>query len=265
MTEDLSPSTQTLFRKVAYDNGFDLEPPAHGSWLAFASTRSPLRLWLGSAGGSGLVVAFSRRNVGHALAEHGPAYGGALPEGALMARVVADVPAVHRLARRAFQLSLALPDELLVAFQKKTATLPKSTEAERLVVQRVGQDLFRAGLIEYWEGRCPVTGLSVVELLRASHIRPWADCEADAERLDVFNGLLLAPQLDAAFDRGLITVADEGTVVVSDLLGCEDRRLLGLDATLRVSRLEDAHRRYLPWHREKVFRKGMHPVNGQAA
>ena len=47
---------------------------------------------------------------------------------------------------RAFQVSKVLPDEFLHTFEKQTAALPKSTEAERLVVQPVGQDLFRQGL-----------------------------------------------------------------------------------------------------------------------
>jgi hypothetical protein len=75
-------------------------------------------------------------------------------------------------------------------------------------VQRVGQDLFRDGLLDYWDGICAVTGLAVPELLRASHIKPWVDCDTDAERLDLFNGLLLAPKLDAAMDRGFITIDD---------------------------------------------------------
>lgn len=256
MTQGPSPATVTLLEKAAYDNGFDVALPPQGGWLAFASTRSPLRVWLGGAGDAGLAAAFSRKNVGQALFEYGPLLEGLLPEGAPLARVVADYPALHRLLRRAFQLSRALPDELLVAFQKKTVALPKSTEAERLVVQRVGQDLFRAGLVDYWEGRCAVTGLAVVELLRASHIKPWADCETDAERLDVFNGLLLAPQLDAAFDRGLITVADDGIVTTSGLLGPDERRLLGFDGLLRARGIEEGHRPYLAWHREKVFRPG---------
>jgi predicted restriction endonuclease len=89
----------------------------------------------------------------------------------------------------------------------------------------VGQDIFRHGLLEYWEGRCAITGLAVPELLRASHIKPWAECGTDAERLDVFNGLLLAPQIDAAFDLGFIGIEDEGTVVVSPALDEEARRI----------------------------------------
>lgn len=122
------------------------------------------------------------------------------------------------------------------------------------MVQRVGQDLFRQGLLDLWEGRCAVTGLAVPELLRASHIKPWVDCESDAERLDVYNGILLAPHLDAAFDRGFITVADDGAIVVSDGLDFDARSILTLDQSLRVSGLMEGHRAYLPWHRDRVFK-----------
>jgi len=70
-------------------------------------------------------------------------------------------------------------------------------------------------------------------LLRASHIKPWAACEADAERLDVFNGLLLAPHLDAAFDAGFFTIADDGTALVSEALPATDRALVGLATPLQ--------------------------------
>jgi predicted restriction endonuclease len=176
-----------------------------------------------------------------------------MPKGAIAGRTVNDVPALHRLLRRAFQLSKALPNELLHTFEKKVAALPRTTEAERLVVQRVGQNLFRDGLLDLWEGRCAVTGLAVPELLRASHIKPWADCETDAERLDVYNGILLAPHLDAAFDRGFVTLTDDGAIVVSEALDAHARATLGLDQPLRVHGLADGHRSYLPWHRERVF------------
>ena len=179
-----------------------------------------------------------------------------LAMGARGGRTVTNIPSLHHLLRRAFQLSKTLPDELLHSFEKQTATLPKTTEAERLVVQRVGQDIFRRGLLEYWEGRCAITDLSVPELLRASHIKPWADCDRDTERLDVFNGFLLAPNLDAAFDRGFISVADDGSVIVSGMLDIAARRSLGLDVALRVRLLHEAHRTYLPWHRARIFQHG---------
>lgn len=250
----LTASTITRLEKAAVDNGFDQERPRLGDWLCFASTQSPLQLWLTVHDEELFVAALSQQNVARALSGLGAAFTGALPVGASGARCAVDIPALHQLVRRAFQLSKALPDELLHAFQKKTATLPRTTEVERLIVQRVGQDIFRAGLIDYWEAGCAITSLAVPELLRASHIKPWADCESDAERLDVFNGLLLAPHLDAAFDRGFMTVADDGEVVVSAALGVADRRILGLAEPLRVRSLADGHRAYLSWHRARVFR-----------
>jgi len=254
MIGPLSPATATRLEKAAIDNGFDQDLPAPEGWLGFASTKAPLRIWLTALGDELFVAAMSQGHVARALAERGTSITSPLPDGAAGGRAVTNIPDLHRLVRRAFQLSRSLPDELLRTFEKETASLPRATEAERLVVQRVGQDIFRAGLIDYWEGRCAISGLAVPELLRASHIKPWADCESDAERLDAFNGLLLAPHLDAAFDRGFITVADDGTVIVSSELADDDREALGLHGPLRVASLADGHRLYLSWHRDRIFR-----------
>lgn len=253
MTTALSPIVISRLEKTATDNGFDQTLGSEGDWLVFASTQCPLRVWLGAFSGVVLLAAFSQQNVARALGEYGTLMAAPMPGGAAGGRTVPDVPALNRLLRRALQLSKALPNELLHTFEKRVAALPKTTEAERLVVQRVGQNLFRDGLLDLWDGRCAVTGLAVPELLRASHIKPWADCETDAERLDVYNGILLAPHLDAAFDGGFITVADDGTIVISDALDADARAVLALDQPLRVHGITDGHRNYLPWHRERVF------------
>jgi predicted restriction endonuclease len=78
------------------------------------------------------------------------------------------------------------------------------------VVQRIGQDVFRDALMDYWGGRCQLTGITDAALLRALHIVPWAEC-SDEQRLDVHNGLLLSALWDAAFDKGLVSFADNGT------------------------------------------------------
>jgi hypothetical protein len=244
----------TRLEKAAVDNGFDQEFLREGDWLAFGSTQAPLRIWLSVRADGRPVSAFSQQHVARALADFGKVADVPLPPLATAARVLTDIPELHHLLRRAFQLSRTLPDALLRTFQQRTAGLPRSTEVERLVIQRVGQDVFRAGLLDYWEGRCAITGLAVPELLRASHIKPWAHCASDSERLDVFNGLLLAPHLDCAFDCGFITVVDDGTVTVSPKLSDADRRILGLDVPLSLTAMTDDHRGYLPWHRERVFR-----------
>jgi len=250
----LNPAIIIRLEKVAVDNGFDQQSMSVGGWLTFASTQAPLRLWLTQID-EWFVAAFSQQNVADALSDLGAIYSGALPSDARAARAANGIPALHHLVRRAFQLSRTLPDELLHTFEKATATLPRSTEAERLVVQRVGQDIFRAGLIDYWEGRCAITGLARTELLRASHIKPWAVCETDAQRLDIFNGFLLAPHLDALFDAGYITVDENRLVLVSPTLGEDDRRILNLTELPPVRGLAEEHRPYLEWHRVNLFRK----------
>lgn len=254
MTTALSTIIVSRLQKAATDNGFDQELERDGTWLVFASTLCPLRLWLGAFNEAVFLAAFSQSNVAAALGEYGTPLVAPLPKGAAAGRSVVDTPSLHRLIRRALNLSRALPNELLHMFEKQVASLPRATEAERLVVQRVGQDLFRAGLLDLWEGRCAVTGLAVPELLRASHIKPWADCETDAERLDVYNGLLLSPNLDAAFDRGFITFDDAGHITISTALGDDARARLGINDKLRVHHLSDGHETYLTWHRTRLFK-----------
>ena len=250
----LTAVTVTRLEKAATDNGFDLDLEHAADWLCFGSSQTSMRVWLTAAGESRFVAAASRADVLDGSADLGAVSGDALPRGAAGALAVSDVAALHRLLRRAFQLSRTLPDALLHVFEDETRDLPRATEAERLVVRRVGQDIFRNGLLEFWEGRCAITGLDVPDLLRASHIKPWADCDTDAERLDVFNGLLLAPHLDAAFDAGVITIAEDGTVLVSDALAPDARSALGLGGALKVHGLHRDHEGYLPWHRTRIFR-----------
>lgn len=253
MTVTLSPILISRLEKAATDNGFDQMLAIEDRWIIFTSTQCPLRVWLGTFGEATFCAAFSQQNVIRALGDYGKPMARPFPKGSVGGSIVPDVPALHRLLRRAFQLSKALPNELLHRFEKKVAALPETTEAERLVIQRVGQSLFRDGLLDLWEGRCAVTGLAVPALLRASHIKAWADCETDAERLDVYNGILLAPHLDAAFDRGFITVVDDGAIVVSDALDAGARTVLRLDQPLRVRGITYSHQAYLRWHRERVF------------
>lgn len=92
----------------------------------------------------------------------------------------------------------------------------QETAKESLVQSRIGQGQFRAALIEYWQC-CSVTGYTQVELLKASHIKPWRYA-SNQERLNVFNGLLLLPNLDTCFDLGLISFDDEGKILISSQL-----------------------------------------------
>jgi predicted restriction endonuclease len=112
---------------------------------------------------------------------------------------------------------------------------------------------FRAGLLDYWQGSCAVTGVAQPEMLRASHIKPWAHCGNNAERLDVHNGFLLTADWDAAFDAGLVSFDRDGAAVHSPMLSQAARIRLGA-GRLRADRpITDKHKQYLEWHVSKVF------------
>ncbi len=127
----------------------------------------------------------------------------------------------------------------------------ESTEREAIVRARVGQGVYRHALLKHWQG-CAVSGVALASMLRASHIKPWRDA-THLERLDPFNGLLLTPNLDQAFDQGLITFTDEGDVVIAQALTTELQLALGINPQCRLRRLHDRHLNYLAWHREHVF------------
>lgn len=122
------------------------------------------------------------------------------------------------------------------------------TEKESLVKSRLGQGIFRKHLKDYWQG-CAVTGYKSTKLLVASHIKPWRSSD-NKERLDKFNGLLLLPNLDKAFDRGFISFKKSGDILISDLLKKPD--FLGIEPDLSI-KLSDHHQQYIEYHRDIVF------------
>lgn len=131
----------------------------------------------------------------------------------------------------------------------EATSLPeRETERQAVVAARRGQGVFRALLDAHWT-TCAVTGCATRALLRASHIQPWRDCD-NRQRLDPFNGLLLTAHLDAAFDAGLISFADDGRLLVNTArLPIADAEVLGLGSGARLRSISPEHRPYLAKHR----------------
>lgn len=124
-----------------------------------------------------------------------------------------------------------------------------ATERTDLVKSRIGQGVFRQKLLLQWKA-CAVTGFKDVNLLVASHIKPWRSSNS-SERLNPFNGLLLTPNLDKAFDAGLVTFTHSGPIALSPLLTEPDK--LGISTGMRVE-LREQHQPFMSFHREVVFR-----------
>ena len=87
---------------------------------------------------------------------------------------------------------------------EETKKFPEGLTRETLIRARVNQGFFRTAVLTAYELRCCITGLSVVELLNASHIVPWV---VDVKnRTNPRNGLCLSVIHDRAFDYGLLTI-----------------------------------------------------------
>lgn len=128
------------------------------------------------------------------------------------------------------------------------------TIRRQLTRARRGQGVFRSRVLAV-EPVCRVTGLAKPNLLIASHIKPWRACSTAAERLDGFNGLMLAPHADFLFDRGLLGFEDDGRVLFSSRLDEVDADKLGLHAVQRppARPLRCESRDYFQHHRTIVY------------
>jgi len=239
----MRPLERIRIEKAASDCGFEMTPMEREGGLELRSAHFPEAVVVRSVGELHFEV-----NAPAGLALNAP--------DATVPVNVQGYEGLYELLHTAASRGRTLPNRIADAFRQATADMPRTTEAERVVVARVGQTMFRAALLDYWQGRCCVTGLDVPELLRASHIKPWASCEHDDERLDVFNGLLLAPHLDALFDAGWMTVGLDGKVEVSSALPTRARETLGVSQSLKVNRIRAEHALYLQFHARHVYRGG---------
>ncbi len=257
----LSSLQKNALEYILRTNGFHVECETKPSWVAADATFAPGRCFLAYdlENQDRIIAATSLQHVAQALIGEGhqPIAEVKLPNEAVQAFGAENQEQAHKLVRRLFQLSKSLPTAPLDTYRQKIRALPTTTEAERTVIQRIGQDIFREALLDFWAGRCAVTGLDQPELLRASHMKPWAACASDEERLDPFNGLLLAVHWDAAFDCGLVSFDDDGSVLFSSALTSAGHTLLDTDINRSKSgfSVRPEHRPYLHHHRGHIWQK----------
>lgn len=151
----------------------------------------------------------------------------------------------------AWMLSSQMESEGKLANVKSYLNL-SDTEKEAVIKSRIGQGQFRESLIRYWSV-CAITGCQEHKLLKASHIKPWSKSEA-TERLSIYNGLLLSPNLDACFDSGYISFDDSGKIMISKQLNEKDMGALGIHQDMKLFKIEPEHCKYLGYHRDNIFK-----------
>ena len=246
------PIYRVELEQAAFNHGYRKSNGVADGWLYFKSDEGvpgEVALACGVGGdGSPWFLAVEHAGVAAKLSEELADTVVEPPPGQFRAAFAFSTQTLMRSAMsRAFHLARSLPTFPFSQFEAEVAGLG-DTEVERIVKERVGQGYFRSALLDFWGGRCPLTGIREPAMLRASHIVAWSACVSDEQRLDVHNGLLLAAHWDAAFDRGLVSFDDAGRVLlrpgldpaVIALLNPEEVAVLPLDA---------GHLPQLAWHR----------------
>ena len=253
----MHPLQRALIEKAGHDNGFEYVLSGDAEHATLASARHPARVRVAVIG-QGYEVGIDSGSA--TLAQELARTFAASPADATTFVLPSEALLAHWL-RRTAALSQALPNQAVATFEQQVQAelsqlappVAQSTEVLRMVRQRLGQQAYRQAMLDYWGGACAVTGLALAPVLRASHAKPWVVCDSDAERLDVFNGLLLAPHLDALFDQFLLSFDEHGRVLISPQLDAAACEVLGLRPTMQMRWMAPEHQRYMGYHRQRFL------------
>jgi predicted restriction endonuclease len=129
---------------------------------------------------------------------------------------------------------------------------------DTIVKARIGQNFFRKSVLASYENICCMSGVSIPELLIASHIIPWA--KAKDNRLNPSNGLCLSAIHDRAFDKGFLTVLPDYSIKVSNKLSaynCNSKQtklLIQLNGkSIKLPGKFLPEKKFLVWHNNNIF------------
>lgn len=167
-------------------------------------------------------------------------------------RLMNAIPRAQRSGqwRRITDAMQSAPDGIVTTAEADSDEDPITDILTRVNARR-GQGQFRDSVMAIWNNACAVTGLDLSSALKASHVKPWSKATG-RERLDGHNGIILSANLDALFDCGLISFADDGAMLLSSQLSEQHRTYFGIPASLRQTPSADLQR-YLSHHRSEEF------------
>lgn len=136
-------------------------------------------------------------------------------------------------------------------------------ETERRIVERISRRPFRDRVFSTavraaYDNTCAVTGLRIINgggrpEVQAAHIKPVAESGPDSMR----NGLALSGTAHWMFDRGLISIADDYSLLLrEEAIPGHFFRIINEDRRLKVPESPSLrpHPTFLGYHREQVFR-----------
>jgi putative restriction endonuclease len=127
----------------------------------------------------------------------------------------------------------------------------------RLAPYRLGQQAFRAVVLDAYDRHCAITGSKIRPVLQAAHVRPLP--AGGEHRLD--NGLLLRSDVHTLFDSGYLAVDPRHRLLVSPRLrqefgnGEQFYSRAGQPITLPRRITDRPAREALEWHIDTVFQR----------
>ena len=238
---------QKDIQSIAWNSGWEVEPVflADGNSFELSSALHSFTAVVAYKFGQGFLVLFPSSLLQTEMER--------MYEG-FSTNPISNADTLRSMLKKAAVLAGSLPDSPVFEFEQALSKITlDETTVRREVEQRVGQDIYRKHLLQYWNGHCALTGISEKPLLKASHAKPWKDCKSAEERLSVFNGFLLEARFDALFDVGLITFDNTGLLIVSETLSFGTKQKLGIIAGMKLRWIREEHLPYLHWHQEHVF------------
>ena len=131
------------------------------------------------------------------------------------------------------------------------ALLGKLRDWQRQFLAQQQQEIVerRARIIDE-EAACAICGLSFEPLLNVPYLKSPEKCTHE-ERVDAHNAIVLCHNHHALFTRGLLSINDDGQLLVSACL-MDDQYTLGLYEGQMLA-IVKAQKKYVKWHRNEVF------------
>ena len=190
---------------------------------------------------------------------------GATSKGAF-GRAVRNLPDVEYdlISRAGFVHTLtesdpARPIDSITGFgAEEDAAAFKRPIVEMIVSRPFREAAFAAAVKSAYANTCAMTDLRIINgggraEVQAAHIRPVAAGGSDSLR----NGLALAGTIDWMFDRGLVSVDDDFSILVANgRIPAELGQFFRKDRKIAVPKRPDVrpHSTHLRYHRERIFK-----------
>lgn len=153
-----------------------------------------------------------------------------------------------------------LLNETFVRDERSNFDFGEPDRAMQLLSRPVRDRAFRASVLRAYDERCALTGLKLINgggraEVQAAHIKSVAARGPDM----VANGLALSGTVHWTFDRGLIALEDDLTIMISrhvnDRASIESLINRSGRANLPLDQRERPHPAFLKWHRENCFKQ----------